>query len=84
MHKIHFGPYAQPACLAEEKHRDLYQPGTVALLSGWGNTDGYGATGNTPQFLQEAKLVVRDIKDCKNAWQKTYDKKTYDSKFGYF
>ena len=68
--KIKFGLYVQPACIARGKDRDLYKPGTTALLSGWGSLTGYGQS-NQPQFLQEAEMIVRDIKDCNDTFLHT-------------
>ena len=73
--KIEYNEYVQPACLAFGQNLDLYEPGTEAIISGWGSTlrtekDGKNAETRNPNILQAAKLEIIDVRACNETYKK--------------
>jgi len=71
---ISFNEFVQPACLPDEVSTNpagLYQPGTPALISGWGEMDPKAPEeekpGRAPKILRAAAVPFIDWNACKNA-----------------
>lgn len=71
---IAFNEYVQPACLPDNVSSNptgLYQPGTQALISGWGEMDPKAPEqqepGRSPSILRAAAIPLIDWNACKNA-----------------
>merc|ERR1712198_606826 len=69
-----FNEFVQPACLPDNvssNTTDLYQPGTPALISGWGEMDPKGVEqeepGRSPSILRAASIPLIEWDACKNA-----------------
>jgi len=69
-----FNEFVQPACLPDNVSSNpagLYQPGTPALISGWGEMDPKGVDqeepGRAPAILRAASIPLIEWNACKNA-----------------
>jgi len=71
---IQFNEFVQPACLPDDvsdKPTSLYEPGTLALISGWGEMDPKSPEqqrpGRSPKILRAASVPLIEWNECKNA-----------------
>lgn len=70
---IAFNDFVQPACLPDDvaEPATLYEPGTMALISGWGEMDPKKPTqdspGRAPNVMRAASVPLLDWNKCKNA-----------------
>jgi len=69
-----FNEFVQPACLPDNVSSNpdgLYQPGTMALISGWGEMDPKKPEqedpGRSPRILRAAAIPFIEWNACKNA-----------------